>query len=282
MFPQSFARHGRRQKSWLCLPGVLAVLLAPWLDLACSLDERSLSTSVSSASTAGEETGGSSNTPSGGRAGAGVLPAAGSDVGGQSDAGSAGSGFESGGAGAPTFEPGCADLNHDRVSDCTQTRLENAGFTSDVQNWTAEVGASVAWDAGDLLGATGSGSALVTSQGALDVDGYVTSAVAQCISVAPGQLLEVFANASIDGDPSVGSPAIMLWFFPTDGCPGTDTTDVYVLPSVTLERGKAATLTGATQVPDYMTSARVRLGVQRPFRTESFSVRFDNVLVLAH
>jgi hypothetical protein len=43
--------------------------------------------------------------------------------------------------------------------------------------------------------------------------------------------------------------------------------------------GSVLQLHGSEAVPEGMSSARVRLGVIKPSRATSFSVRFDNILV---
>jgi len=252
-------------------------LTALWLGAACSLDERALTVHLNAGS-AGEQStmGGRAGSTSAG--GALVEPVAGADSGGQ--AGASGQAGEAS-AGAPTFENGCADLDHDGRSDCAQTLLKNAQFSSDVADWSPELGATITWDASDLLGASGSGSALVTSSGSMDIDGNVLVAVDQCVRVEPGQVLEFFANARVDAAPEAGSASVTFWFFDAAGCPGDSGSDVYQVPPAVYEPEQTETLTGVTMVPPYINSVRVRLGVIRPFRAESFSARFDNLLLFA-
>jgi hypothetical protein len=239
---------------------------------ACPVDDRTLVVSLGSS---GEQNrAGSNSTASMG--GASVGASSGS----RSDGGAAGEAGDGGDAsGEPrTFPDGCTDLDRDNVSDCTQTLVQNPAFAHDAASWTAESGATLAWDPRDLLGISESGSALVTSSEPMDASGDSLVAVDQCISVTAGTILGIFANAVIDPGQVAGRAAINLWFFGADGCPGGSPMVVYETPEE-FETGTVLTLRGSTAVIDGMHSVRVRLGVIKPSRAESFSVRFDNVLI---
>ena len=257
----------------------LLALAAAWLYSACSLDERTL--------TLGPSDGGASNrggsagrSPDDGGAGT-VAGRAGAEQGGQAgqigngEGGQAGEGY----GGAVTFEDGCTDINHNGVSDCTETLLLNSNFTSDVAEWKPESGATIVWDPLDLMGVAASGSALVTSSGAIDAPGISLVAAGQCISVEPGKTLAIYAQARTESGPVDGNAAISLWFFPSVTC-GDSPSTIYQTDPVT--PGQTVLLQGSAIVPDSMLSARVRLGVIKPFKAESFGVRFDNLLIDEH
>jgi hypothetical protein len=257
----------------------LFALTTAWLYSACSLDERTL--------TLGPADGGDSNhggtagrSPDDGEAGT-IAGRAGAEQGGQAGRTGNGEGGQAGEGegGAATFEDGCTDLNHNDVSDCTETLLLNPNFTADVAEWKAESGATVVWDALDLMGVAASGSALVTSSGAIDAPGISLVAAGQCVTVQPGKALAIYAQARTESGPVDGNAAISLWFFSTATCGDSPSTVYQTDPIVT---GQTVLLQGSTVVPDSMLSVRVRLGVIKPFKAESFSVRFDNLLIDEH
>lgn len=193
---------------------------------------------------------------------------------GAAEGGQAGEGY----GGAATFEDGCTDLDHDGISDCTETLLLNPNFTADVTEWKAETGATITWDPLDLMGVAASGSALVTSSGTVDAPGVSLVAASQCVTVEPGKTLEIYAQARTESGPVDGNAAISLWFFPTMTC-GDSPSAVYQTDPI--NTGQTVVLQGTKEVPDSMFSVRVRLGVIKPFKAESFSVRFDNLLIVA-
>ena len=112
------------------------------------------------------------------------------------------------------------------------------------------------------------------------MDGDSIAVADQCLAVSDGTVLQVFANAVIDAGSVAGRAAIGLWFFAAEGCAGGTPNEVFE----TLEEftaGKTLILRGAKGVSPQIKSVRVRLGVIKPFRAETFSVRFDNILVRA-
>jgi hypothetical protein len=255
----------------------LALVCLPWLLSACPVDDRRLSASLS--------TGGAQNQAS--DASLAAQPGAddsvatgGGNAGDPDTAGSAGQAGEPGAA-TPEFVDGCADLDSDRVSDCTESAVANSEFDTDVSHWTAEANATLVWSSRDLLGEPGSGSALVTSSDEIDAAGDSFAAAEQCVAVSTGQVIDIFAISYIDADQVAGRASISLWFFPTAGCPGDTSSEVYE----TTEQFATQTvisLRGTKAVPDGMQSMRVRLGAIKPFQADSFSVRFDDVLIHAH
>ena len=245
---------------------VLSSLALIWACCACTLDERKLVLS-----------GAGGSTPLAAGAGAAQL-----EAGGAAPGENAGQGGEAGevAGGASGFVNSCADLDGNGVSDCSETLLENATFDANVTQWEAHPGATIAWDAKDLLGASASGSALVTASGSMDSDGYGIAVAEQCLSVRDGTVLQVFANAAFDAGPVTGGAEIGMWFFAGEACSGDTPNEVYETPKE-FTAGKTLTLRGAKGVSPQIKSVRVRLGVIKPFRAESFTVRFDNILLRA-
>lgn len=251
-------------RGWLLL---LSVLLLT----ACPVDDRLL--------TADQSGGGRASDA--GRAGSGAGTAGSEpESGGANDAGSPGQAGDSaaGEGGTSSYPDGCADLDQDHVSDCTETALENPAFAINTLSWTAEPDATISWDARDLLGSPSSGSARITSSIALMAAGDSLVAAEQCIPVHPGTVLAVFANARIEAGQVSGRAAVSLWFFASEDCPGTAFSEAYETPEL-FESGKLLTLQGSKLVPEQMHSVRVRLGVIKPNSAASFAVHFDNILV---
>jgi len=242
---------------------------------ACSLDERVLSLTPSSAGSSADGNAGPSSAGTGNGEAGGSAP-----VGGTSPAGAAGEAGSSDGRAPMTFDDGCTDLNGNGRSDCEETLLDNPAFATDVSKWTVGSGATVDWDALDLQGASDSGSARITAASVLDAQGAGLVAIEQCIAVEAEQVLELFANARLDENALYGKASIGVWFFASADCPGDEYSEVYQTPQ-TYDAGKTLTLSGARAVPEQMHSARIRLEVTKAFRAPSFSVRFDNVLIVA-
>jgi hypothetical protein len=249
-------------------------LFAITLSASCSIDDRTLVADEANAGRSNAD-GTAGATPSG-ASGASAAPSAGAEAGGQ--AGDGGAAGESDG-GAPTFADGCADLDHDRISDCNETLVANSNFATDVTKWLPETSASITWDALDLLGTTGSGSALVTSAGAQDANGNSQVAAAQCVPVHAGKVLGIWANARIDASAVNGAGLLGFWFFANPGCVG-ESPAFAVTAARSEETNRTLSLLGVQNVPDDMVSVRIRLAVEKPFRADRFSVRFDNVLVV--
>jgi hypothetical protein len=252
---------------------LLAAPGAPWLVSGCSIDARALYTS-GRAGEVGARAGDGSPPGVGGTGAASGADAVAVPMGTGLDAGQAGEAQ----GGAAAFADGCVDLDNDGVSDCRESLLENSAFKTDVGHWIAEPGVTIEWDAQDLLGARDSGSAFVTSSGSLDAPGDGIAAVTQCVPVSAGQVMEVAASALIDEGPTRGRAVMILWFFSSAAC-GVAPEEVYKTPEE-FEQGKQLTLRGAKAV-DRTGSMLVRLGVIKPFTVDSFSVRFDNVLIRA-
>ena len=228
--------------------------------LACGVDDRVLQPSTTA-----------------GMSGAGGQPSAGAD-------GGAGSEMNAGGDAAmgPVLAPlidGCADLDTDGVADCSVTLVKNATFHTDTSEWTAIAGSSLEWDARNALGDDPSGCALLTAQGAADVDGTALFRASQCVPVAGGQLLIAYANATVEAS-SVDDSAraeLHVSYFEADDCSGVATGSFVTPPSAV--QGAWVTIQ-AGGVPSAETrSASVELIGIKPNRAESLSACFDNVMV---
>jgi hypothetical protein len=254
----------------------LALLGMPCLLSACPVDDRALSENEASSGSADLAVGSSAGAAANVTGGAGGSNPAGA-AGGLTDGGNAGEAGEPN-SGGPALVNGCADLDNDGVSDCTETLLDNAEFDKNVTLWTAEPDASLSWDARDLLGGAGSGSALVTSFTVSDSVGDSFVAAEQCVSVRAGAILTVSASAYIDASAVTGRAAISLWFFQSDACAGDTAAEVYKTPEQ-FASSKLITLQGTALVPELVQSVRVRLGVIKPFKADPFAVHFDNVLL---
>ena len=249
-------------------------LLVPLLFTACPVDDRVLTPNDGSAGD--PSLGGSVGGPSAG-SGAGANLAAPPNAAGSDNAGDGGQPSS-----GPALVDGCPDLDADSVSDCTETAVKNFAFDADVSPWVAETGAKIAWSAQDLLAQAGSGSALITSSDVLDAGGNSFVSADQCIPVREGQLIDIFVNAYIDRGQIAGQAAISLWFFSDVSCPESDSVlDSFETESA-LTPATLLVLHGTKSVAPGALSARVRLGVSKPFQAASFSVHFDNVLVHVH
>jgi len=277
--------RSRRARSEWQRRCALAALLVPITYSGCSVDERTLALNSSDAGAgagagAAGRTAGRAGSPSAGDGAGGRSPVAGRGAGGSAgqpeQAGQAGQAGEADG-GAPSFPDGCADLDRNGKSDCTQTLLQNPAFATTVNQWTAEAGALLMWDPRDLMLNPDSGSARVTLSGAIDAAGNSQIAVYQCIKVSAASVLEIDANAVLDPGVAGGAALIGLWYYPVPDCPG-GTSLFYETPSLS-DADTTLHLHGIAMVPPQMVSALVRLSVVKPFRAETFSVRFDNVLV---
>ncbi len=181
---------------------------------------------------------------------------------------------------------GCADLDGDGVSDCTETKIVNAVFVSDVSSWSAEAQlgdpftTSVSWDAGNAWGSVPSGSARVSVSGTVDFNGASLRAATQCLPVAPQELVIVYANTNVDvGQDPAGSAEVDVSFFDSSDCSGLSTSTFSTPPPADTAPGSWSTVHAGTVSGTATKSALIELGVVKPFRAVSMTARFDNVLV---
>jgi hypothetical protein len=248
----------------------------------CPIDDRQLQGALATPGQAGSLAGASESGAQNGGA-----------VGGASDSGlaDAASQAEGGAAGAlelppPTLVDGCADLDGDSVSDCSETKIINATFVSDVSSWTAEAQLGdpfttrVSWDAGNAWGSVPSGSARVSVSGTVDFNGASLRAATQCLPVLPQKLVIVYANANVDvGQDPAGSAEVDVSFFDSSDCSGLSTSTFSTPPPEGASPGVWWTLHAGLLSGMVTKSALIELGVVKPFRAASMTARFDNVLV---
>jgi hypothetical protein len=185
-----------------------------------------------------------------------------------------------------TLIDGCADLDGDGISDCEETRVVNAEFGSDVSGWSpdAEAGDSftttLTWDPENASGSDPSGSASVTVSGAVDFNGSVLRAATQCILVDSQQLVVVYANAFVDlGQDPAGGAEVDVYFFDASDCTGLATSSFSTPTPADAYLGTWLTLHAESLSGVATHSALIKLGVAKPFRSATFSARFDNVLL---
>lgn len=235
--------------------------------VACSLDHRDLELAASGAGPAGASGAG----PAGGAANAG------------GSSGSAGLAGEAGAAEQPIpVVDGCADLDTNKIADCTETSVENPDFERNVAEWLPGMDTTVEWDAKNAAGDPPSGSALVASLGVIDANaaGVALRAAEQCIRMAGSKLVIVYANAFVDpAQDEQGRAEVDVAFFDSEDCSGPFST-TFSTPQP-LDGGvgswltlKAGSISGASTK-----SAQIKLALLKPFRAPSFQVRFDNVLI---
>jgi hypothetical protein len=190
------------------------------------------------------------------------------------------------GAAPPVLVDGCADLDSDGVSDCSETLAVNATFDSDVAAWSvdAQNGDSfstiLSWAPENAWGSEPSGSAQITVSGAVDFNGATLRAATQCIEVGPVQLVVVGANAKLDvGQDPAGSAEVDVSFFDNANCIGSATTTFATSQPQPAPTGSWLTLHAGSLSTAATQSALIKLGVVKPFRTQALSARFDNILV---
>lgn len=225
--------------------------------------------------------------PSSGGGGTGAGQAGSSPAGGE-DAGMASS--DAGAAGATNIEPalidGCVDLDGDQVSDCSETIVKNGQFATDVSDWTAQMTlgdsftTDLAWDQLNSWGTGSTGSARVNVSGTIDFNGNALRGATQCVSVTGNQLLVVYANTRIDADQDPnGGAEIDVSFFDTTDCTGVATASFSTPQPPDAKTDAWLTLHAGTVSSVTNKSALITLGVAKPFRAQSLTARFDNILV---
>jgi hypothetical protein len=245
---------------------------------SCSVDDRNLQTGVGAGSPGFA---GTANVDSAGapEAGKGGFPAENAGSPSTAEAGVGGQ-VEPSAPPIPTVGD-CADLDEDGVADCQETRLSNPSFKADVTHWNADAGASLTWDPRDALGASDSGTALLTAaSSAFDAGGSSLVTAGQCVLISGGQIVIAYANAFVDdGQDSSGNAAIYVDFYDASDCTGMTTSSFSTPQPLDASTGKWLTLKAALLTSAATHSARVMLAIEKPFATQSFHARFDNVLL---
>jgi hypothetical protein len=255
---------------------VLAVIVL--LLAGCPVDDRKLVAGGGSGGSAGSAgvagastTAGRGGTSHGGNASGSEGGAAGDPAGAPSEAGAAGASDR-----GPKLVGGCVDLDDNGVGDCNESLLENPGFKQGVESWTADVGAALSWSDGNASIDLPSGSARVTAEGSVDMDGLVAAAAGQCVPIAEGEELKILANAFIPPDQGEGIAGLSIFFFDKANCMGSIKES---FNASGVDTDEWMVLGGAKTVGAGVLSMRVRLMASKPYRSPTFEVQFDNVLV---
>ncbi|HYQ17317.1 MAG TPA: hypothetical protein VEQ58_16205 [Polyangiaceae bacterium] len=253
--------------------------------VGCPVDDRELIASGGSSGRAGEAPqSGSGGT--GGRAGSGGSggspdsSATDGGDGGRTDPGvNGGQAGEDGGTQPyPPLIGGCVDLDQDGVPDCSQSVVQNSSFKLDSASWAALFGATLSWSDANAYDDLPSGVAKVAAFGAIEQDGLASAAAVQCVPISSGTKLAIFASLYIPSGQGEGLGGITLFLYDKADCMGSikDSFDNSIVST-----DSWTTLSGSHVVADGVSSMQVRLTVTKPYRSASFEVRFDNVLVKA-
>ena len=235
---------------------------------ACSLDHRQLQLAVAGM---GPAASGADDQGLAGRAG---QAAGSSGQGGASEGGSVESAIPVAG--------GCADLDVDGVSDCTESNVQNGDFERDVAHWQPDMDTSVEWDASNAAGDPPSGSALIASPGLIDAaaTGVALRAAQQCIPMSGTKLVIVYANALVEpGQDQQGRAEVDVAFFDSEDCSGPLTSSFSTPQPLDGSVGSWLTLKAGSVSAATTRSAQIKLALLKPFRALSFQARFDNVLL---
>lgn len=183
----------------------------------------------------------------------------------------------------PPTNQGCMHfVNGD--ADCANTVAFNADFNSDIKGWSSNNDAIIRWVNFDSQNAKGSGSLGVKVSTVGDFDGPVEAAATQCVSVDSDLTYQFQAEVYIKRDQVDGGQAfIEVWLFDGDGCQG-----LVHLPSYTLgtffTTNKWSDLVAQTNIKPSqgVKSMSVRLGVQKPFRSNPFEALFDAIRITTY
>jgi len=236
---------------------------------ACSLDERKLEVELGGSGPGVSGAGGDASIGGGGTAGNSVGPGG--------AAGEAGSDDE-----PIPVSGGCADLDTNRVGDCTETSVRNPDFKMDVAKWLPDMDTTIDWDSENAAGDLPSGSGLVASTGVIDAtaSGAAIRAAQQCIPIAGNKLVIVYANAKVDpGQDPQGRAEVDVAFYDTEDCTGPLTATFSTPQPLGARVGSWLTIKAGSVSGASTKSALVRLALLKPFRASAFQARFDNVLL---
>ena len=287
------------------------LLAATALVIACGVDERplvyKLSARSGSAASAGEDS--AVPSPAGGAKGrgtvdggapgdsdqnaAGAAEAAASGAAGNAGVAGNGGSPTSGGAGATSSEGGtsaaggdggsapdyrCGDSNRDRIDDCEQSELDNAGFDSAATGWEPEPLLRQAWSPTDARGAPGSGSLSVSNVNVIPgLGGSIALGSRQCVAAWMGQTFTVAARTLIKSGQGSGQASLNLAIYAGDDCGGDFIEGKTIGQVYELDRWR--TIAGEVTLPAAARSMYVRLLAIKPLSQDSFEVLFDDVVV---
>jgi len=239
----------------------------------------------------GSNTGGTGGAAGTGAAGSGgTTGAAGSGgtaghtggTGGVAGSGGSPLGGASGGGTGGTVAAVCPDLNHDTISDCTQTLVMNGDFKQTSADWTPDPDAALVWTALNGVPGSGSGSLEVTNSGttAMDASGFNREGAWQCVPVTASLTYLFAVQASVAGGQASGWGELDLSFYASRDCTGPDT-GRDVQSQQALAASTWTTLTGTAQIPLGIQSIAVRLLAVKSVTGAPFKVDFDNVLFIS-
>ena len=187
-----------------------------------------------------------------------------------------------GAAGEPGTSESCPDIDGNGVGDCEETLLANANFARDVQSWTAEGGAALAWDAENATLDLPSGSALLTApnvEGSAAAGGG-TFAAKQCVKIAGEQLVTVYADVWVGGDQDSKSYGkVEVYFFDSDACVGPYLTNFVTPQPLEAMPGAWQLLKAGALSGQNTRSGLVKLALGSPAFVTPLAARFDNVLL---
>jgi hypothetical protein len=158
------------------------------------------------------------------------------------------------------------------------TLLANPGFDSGISGWSAEYGATAAWQPPpDALGSTTSGSILVTNTTVADASGTSMAGAAQCVPATGGASYRVSASARIASGQGAGTAQLAVQLFASSDC--SDTALAAAMSSSLQTAGAWTMLSGSVTAPATAHSLRVRLVALKQFRDAPFAAQFDNAML---
>lgn len=233
--------------------GSVLLLLGSW---ACSVDDRELSLDTAM----GGEGGSAAQA-------AGHSGKAGSDANGSAEGGAGGTPGDDG------LVDGCADLDTDRVGDCTVTLVKTPTFTKDVEGWEPLGDATLTWDAKNALSDSPSGSAKLSAASQ-------RASAAQCLKLAGSRLVIAYANAFVeptwDGEPAAQAQ-LQVSFYEGSKCAG-DPNGFFETPPST-EAGTWVTIQAGGLSDEKTGSLSIALVGARSTSQSALDVYFDNVML---
>jgi hypothetical protein len=180
--------------------------------------------------------------------------------------------------------PECPDLDGNGQLDCRETLVRNAGFAADAAGWTAEFGATQAFDLRNAQPspAVSSGSLALTN-GTVTAGSTQTfrARTTQCLSAAAGTSYTVHAQAMlVPGGAPEGGGGVSLTFYGGADCSGTVVGTPF-RPDLARGAGSWTIVGGTTAGPAGARSMAVRLVAEKVASAPTLTVLFDNVLVKA-
>jgi hypothetical protein len=165
-------------------------------------------------------------------------------------------------------------------SDCTQSKVLNPNFATDINNWTTSSLVSAVWTA---TGAQGAMTGAIYANNVAFAPGLTSTVIVgpeQCIGGSPGNY-KVYAEAFIaSADVPPAGPAavsVNLLFYGTADCSATLLSSFQT--AVSSAKDVWTLLQGIAVAPAGTMSIKVRLGLIKSIGQPSFKATFDNILV---